>query len=302
MDDFASTSLYNLIASQLQQMGFAANPSQRFEGKIERAQKAGLLSEALSSLGPTPIVKIGQGIRGVDSDATLQVLSAAMSPADLLERWQRLERYYHGKHRVRILIQTANSVSLEHYSRVSRTPSTGEDLVIAGLLAALLQRVGCSGLSLSVGKKPISFIDDDRFFAVQELPDETALWTFKWRVFKTLPALVPPRTVSTSLAEQVSSLIAQDLGRQWRLEAVAHALGRSSRTLQRSLKLEGTSFQRVLRTTRVEESGVLLSTGRLSLSETGYACGFSDQAHFSREFKLRFNLSPRQFAEIAAVE
>jgi len=94
-------------------------------------------------------------------------------------------------------------------------------------------------------------------------------------------------------------LIADDLGRNWRLGIAAKMLGTSTRSLQRSLAQEGDTFQRLLRTVRVERSAALISAGNYKLAEAGYACGFSDQAHFSRDFKLRFNMSPTQFAEIA---
>jgi len=299
MDDFASTTLYNLIASQLQKLGMDTQPLTRFEGKTQRAEKAGLLSAAIDSLGASPIVQIGQGIVSIQSDPTLAVLTRANSPQELLQRWQRLERYYHGKHRVRVLGQSSDSLVLEHYSTQKSKPSVGEDLVIAGLLAALLQCVGCQALTLEIGKCRERFIENDSMIQVESMPDDTAIWYVKWKAFESQQQLTSVASKKTSMAQQVSVMISDDLGRNWRLGTAAKMLGTSTRSLQRSLAQEDETFQRLLRTVRVQHSAVLITAGNHKLAETGYACGFSDQAHFSRDFKLRFNMSPTQFADIA---
>lgn len=105
---------------------------------------------------------------------------------------------------------------------------------------------------------------------------------------------------SGTVADRLSEIIGNDLGRNWRLNTAARSLETSGRSLQRSLAREGTSFQEILRTVRVEHSAALISSRGFKLAEAGYACGFSDQAHFSREFKQRFNMSPSTFVEMVA--
>ncbi|MEM1432834.1 MAG: helix-turn-helix transcriptional regulator [Pseudomonadota bacterium] len=300
MDDFASTALYDLIASRLEQVGMPVRPSMRFEGKTERSAKARLLGDALATLGAAAVIAVGEGIRCVEADPTVAVLRRADSSAELLSRWQRLERYYHGKHRVRILAQGERSMILEHYSTRGASPSAGEDLVVAGLLAALLKAIGCRGLTLAIGPAETRFIDADVATGIAEAPAETSTWYFSWQAFEQAPPAADRQRRGTSTAERLSLLIGNDLGRSWRRAGAAAAFGTSPRSLQRVLAREGTTFQQVLRTVRAEQSAVLLSGQRCKLAEAGYACGFADQAHFSRDFKLRFNMSPAKFAEIAA--
>lgn len=50
-----------------------------------------------------------------------------------------------------------------------------------------------------------------------------------------------------------------------------------------------------LRRGRLNRAAALLAAGRLSLLEVGLACGYYDQAHFSRSFRQAFGLSPREY-------
>ena len=76
----------------------------------------------------------------------------------------------------------------------------------------------------------------------------------------------------------------------------------STRTLQRRLAACGSNFQLLLREARVECAARSLLRRGASLGETGYTCGFSDQAHFSREFKQRYNLAPSEYADLLHAE
>jgi AraC family transcriptional regulator len=57
----------------------------------------------------------------------------------------------------------------------------------------------------------------------------------------------------------------------------------------------GTTMGEFARRVRFEWARAALRTGRASLSDIALSAGFSDQAHFSRDFKKRTGISPRQF-------
>jgi AraC family transcriptional regulator len=46
---------------------------------------------------------------------------------------------------------------------------------------------------------------------------------------------------------------------------------------------------------RDEEAARLLRDSDLSITETGYVCGFADSAHFSLSFKKRHGASPSAY-------
>lgn len=78
-------------------------------------------------------------------------------------------------------------------------------------------------------------------------------------------------------------------------QAVADALHVSTRTLQRRLQEEGTSFQQLLDETRRELAQQYLSQADLTLLEIAYLLGFADPSNFFRAFKRWFDMPPGQY-------
>ena len=69
----------------------------------------------------------------------------------------------------------------------------------------------------------------------------------------------------------------------------------SERTFQRRLVEEGTSFHQLLDSTRRELAERYLRQRHVSLTETAYLLGFSDQGNFTRACKRWFALTPGQY-------
>lgn len=78
---------------------------------------------------------------------------------------------------------------------------------------------------------------------------------------------------------------------------VAFSLGYTRRSLQRRLKNEGTSFQGLLDSVRVEQTKSYLSNEYYRLCDISGLLGFSDPACFTRSFKRWFNTTPKQWRE-----
>ena len=76
---------------------------------------------------------------------------------------------------------------------------------------------------------------------------------------------------------------------------IATILGMSERTLQRRLTAEGTSFQRLLEDARRELARHYLGQREVSLADTAYLLGFSDQSSFFRAARRWFASSPRDY-------
>lgn len=78
-------------------------------------------------------------------------------------------------------------------------------------------------------------------------------------------------------------------------ESIAAELALSTRSLQRRLHEEDTSFKQLLDKVRRELAKQYLSLGEHSLSEISYLLGYGDQPSFSRAFKRWFGMSPSQY-------
>jgi AraC-like DNA-binding protein len=76
---------------------------------------------------------------------------------------------------------------------------------------------------------------------------------------------------------------------------VATELCMSERTLQRRLEEEGTSFHNLVDSIRLELAQQYLTSDNLSLGETAYLVGFSEQSTFCRAFKRWLNMSPTEY-------
>ncbi|MCS0493758.1 GlxA family transcriptional regulator [Ancylobacter sp. MQZ15Z-1] len=102
--------------------------------------------------------------------------------------------------------------------------------------------------------------------------------------------------VADSRVHQAVHFMEQRLDDPPSMDAVARYVGCSARQLERAfsaaLGASPASFQRQL---RKDYACWMLENSPRSITEIAFDCGFSDAAHFSREFRNAFGLSPRQY-------
>lgn len=120
------------------------------------------------------------------------------------------------------------------------------------------------------------------------------------RLLATVEGLAPPPAAASStfrarVEERIRAQL--DVG-QLRLRKLAHELHMSSRTLQRRLEEEGTSYAQVVDGVREQRARAWLSQREpLTLSEISSRLGFSEFATFSRAFKRWTGMAPGAFRE-----
>jgi AraC-like DNA-binding protein len=81
------------------------------------------------------------------------------------------------------------------------------------------------------------------------------------------------------------------------LEDLAKILNITSRTLDRHLVKEDTSFRELSVRIRNERARQLLDEGKLAVSQVAYRLGYSDIANFSRSFKKVNGISPSEYQQ-----
>lgn len=75
---------------------------------------------------------------------------------------------------------------------------------------------------------------------------------------------------------------------------IASELNMSSRTLQRKLSEEKTSFSLLYNTVRQEIANEYIQDSQMSMSEIAYLLGFSEQANFTRAYRRWYGTSPSE--------
>lgn len=99
-----------------------------------------------------------------------------------------------------------------------------------------------------------------------------------------------------SLIDRTKLVIASKLPEgNTNMDSVAAELAMSSRTLQRKLKSEQTTYQDILHQTRQELATHYLTTSDAPLIEIAFLLGFQDNNSFSRAFSQWFHMTPNQY-------
>ena len=101
---------------------------------------------------------------------------------------------------------------------------------------------------------------------------------------------------NTATFNKALAYMEQHLDQNLKREQVARHVHMSSSHFAHMLASHaGTSFREVLAALRVERAARMLSHDNRSLAEIAYACGFSDQSHFSRVFSKALGQSPGDY-------
>jgi AraC-like DNA-binding protein len=105
------------------------------------------------------------------------------------------------------------------------------------------------------------------------------------------------------LVRQVRTLILQTLGSDgYNIATVSAFLGMHSRTLQRRLKQEGTSFKFLLKEIRTNTASWLLQASNMDITLLSQMLGYNDVSAFSRAFSSATGLSPRAWRKLRRYE
>lgn len=279
----------------------------RTAGTIDRAAQRRLLEDVVRRGGEQALLGLALGLPTAAQHPLVFVLLNASSVTDLIEREQRLNRFLHADHRVRVLASSDGTLTLEHHALSGGSPARVESLFVLGMHCALLAELGCRGLRATL---PRAAEPQRAVFAAGRpkgpIPSgDATVWQFAWARFvarraplegldDVLLAAADPEDLEqrADLAERIGRIVRRDLARRWTLDEVAAMLAVAPRTLQRQLQTEHTSFTKVVEETRLAEARALLSDPERAVTEVGYVCGFADTAHFSRRFKRALGQTP----------
>ena len=146
------------------------------------------------------------------------------------------------------------------------------------------------GVPLSLGSEyRLVFDHDDAQRAF--LTTDASMWSFFEPVLQRRLAQLDAQT---SMSEQINAALLELLpsGRS-QIGDVAQALGASTRTLQRRLRGEGTTFQKVLDQTRAQLARHYLTRTQLTTAEVAFLVGFDDPNSFYPAFRSWTGMTPQ---------
>ena len=298
--DFASAAMLRVLDAGLG--GPAHAPD---DAHVPLAAKRTLLERALRERGPVAVLEAGRAVRRFPKDPLLCALLAGGDAASVFERWGRLERYVHSRHRtsrrLRVM-ETCRVLRVRHVALAPNPPPhAGESLAVLGVLHALADWAGACDVRAWIGREPALPVADPAALAAACAAGPITRWRLAWREPNPIPAVPPapvvPLQPDAAPAERFFALAAADPVRRWRVAEAAASLALPARTFQRALATAGTSFSALVARTRRETAAARLVNGTQALAEVGYLCGYADQAHFTREFTHATGLSPGRYRQ-----
>lgn len=136
---------------------------------------------------------------------------------------------------------------------------------------------------------------------------------FEWEVHEQithlLGCLLQARQVFSAAQQEIPKplsraveLVMADPARHWQVPELAEAAGASRSSLQLMFKVfQHESIHEFLQRTRLDQARQLLCDDRLAIKEIAARLNFSSEFYFSRFFRKKTGMSPRQFRESTKV-
>ena len=288
------------------------------QANVPLEYKKNILDFVWQKAGAAGVLSIGQGIDEVDYDPIWQAAVRSASPTVLLDKWSRFEVFAHSTNRLKFEQLSDNCVSFQRYTVDGGVPGDPENFLICGLIIALLESIGCHKLRCQMsnsvsGKSDHEIYRDGKISLPGDISQLTTdHWIIDWQAFESPYAQDPEATqglgsvlpksvtgIHKSMLEKLARLLMVDVSRPWKVEDLAHEAGMSKRSLQRKLKDAGFSFSQLVRLVRVHESCRLLAEDVTPITAIGFCTGFSDSAHFSRDFRASMGMTPTDYRALS---
>lgn len=282
------------------------------DAHAELSLKADLIAQLWQKCEPITLLNIGQSVPQVQYDPIWRLALQSSTPKRLMEGWSRFEKYGHSNNRVQIKFSLDNAMNCKRYALSPPEPSRMENHLICGILAALLVYIGCENLicvtSDPDGVRRTIYKDLQFKPIVNKANFDLKEWSFSWsdqhpraqtpsspQNITLPPSQEPSSGAARRILQRASAVILGDITKPWRVSEIAVQLNLSQRSLQRRLTESGFTFSALIRLLRIAEASELLKEADMSINAAGFCTGFSDNSHFSRDFRASTGMTPTEY-------
>lgn len=333
MHDFASAAMVRLLVRAMAAHGLMPPPPPPgadglAASHVPLAYKRSVVQAVLQQGGLGTLLQLAQRVDLLAGDPVHRALLGAADLPELLVRWQRLERYVHSRHQVSIQTSAPGALALHHHAHpgVTEEPHPTESLAVLGVLLGASQALGVRGLqveigapgtagqcvNLGIGTPAGAPAHLDTALAALAAQGQLGHWTLRWHTHaderKPQALTFPPQPAThlcdalpwPPLAHRLARHVLHDPAAQHTVDALARHTGLARRSLQRALTEGGLSCRHIVTEARARLAAQWLLESPHGLAEIGYACGFADQPHFTREFARHVGLTPARYRQAFA--
>ena len=308
-EDFASAAMVRALLQGMKDLGLRQPEvaEKLTQATVPLNLKRAVVQAAVEQAGLAVLPLLGRGLHDLAMEPTHLALTAGRSATSMLLRWQRLERYIHSKHRIQWWLPSPTSAKVSHMHKDNGpAPLAAEDLVVCGVLCALLEANGLQSVRATAADIELYPKPDANQVLECVQQSQTGSWSLTWQGgldkgpdsdLTVSWAQVAPTTWSR-FAFAVGDHVARCLPELVSVDDAAAALGMSRRTFQRTMAEENLSYQKVQSEVRFRLAGWYLLESDIPMAEIGFVCGYSDQAHFTREFNRRMGVPPSRYRDL----
>ncbi len=280
------------------------------QGQTEEPDRTALVNCLLQQFGPEQFLQLCEKFPlHAPASPLFFLLYNSSTPVSLVNKISSHAPLFHQSRRLEVIEEGENYFTVEDVYFAGPPSIPADDMFVCSILKGVLSEYGCRDLTVewesvrsrelynilsSVNIKPLSI-------------EMFTRWRYRWTRLERSYRIEGMDDFflenidgngggcTDSLLYNLQHLLAEDLSCRPPIKITASKLNISSRSLQRKLHAEGTSYAKVYNDMRIKAAERLLLASSMTLSEISHYAGFNDSAHLCREFNKKHHLTPGKF-------
>lgn len=289
---------------QWQGQGYKGNPD-----------RTSLVEHLLRAVGPVRFLQYCEIFPSYAPTSPLFfLLYNSSTPGSLVRKISHHSAHFHPTRRLELVEEGDDYIVVEDIVFASPSPAPADDMFVCSTLKGVLLEYGCRGIRVeweAVRSEKLQQILTTIGIRPRAIEQFTR-WRYRWESIERscridgmdeycLEKIHSTEAISSdSLLFRLRRLLSEDLTRKPAIEVTAVQLELSPRSLQRRLKAEGTSYNRMYNELRIKAAERLLISTSMTLAEISRTTGFSDNAHLCREFNKKHLMTPNSFRQLVS--